>query len=114
SSFIDPPPYPSPRRGRGTLFRVRLRVLTPPTLSIRVKHTREDGVHVLEVALEAEHLGDLAVFEYGPDLRVFGDALSEVPLGLPGLHGVTLDDPVGVLAGHPPGGQLEEELAGED
>ncbi len=27
--FIDPPPYPSPRRGRGTLLHVRLRSLAP-------------------------------------------------------------------------------------
>jgi len=32
--FIDPPPYPSPRRGRGTLMRVWLRHFSSTPLAI--------------------------------------------------------------------------------
>ena len=41
-------------------------------------------------------------------------AARKSPFLLPGFHGVRLDELVGLLAQHPRGGQVEQELAGED
>src|SRR5206468_8176678 len=79
----------------------------------RREHAAEDRVHVAEVALEAEDLGQLGGGEDLLDLRVLGDAASEVAVRLPRLHGVALHHAVGVLPPHPTRGQLEQELAGE-
>src|SRR5436309_12877587 len=44
--IIDPPPYPSPRRGRGTLFRGRLRSLQ---IALEGRADQLLGVGVVEV-----------------------------------------------------------------
>ena len=52
--------------------------------------------------------------EAGGDLGDFGDFFAEDEVVLPGVHGVGLDEAVGVFAGHAGFGEVEEELAGED
>ena len=74
----------------------------------------EDGVDIGELAGVVEGAGELGGGEAGGDLGVAGDLVAEDEVFLPAAHGVGLDEAVGVFAGHACGGEVEEELAGED
>src|SRR6267378_4845564 len=58
------------------------------------KDSAEDRVHVAEVALEAEDLGQLGRGEDLLHLGVLGHAPAEIAIGAPRLHGVRLHHPV--------------------
>ncbi len=60
----------------------------------------EDDVGVAEEAGGLEALGQLGVVEV--DLAVASEEVAQVAPSLPRVHGVALDDAVGVVAGHPP------------
>src|SRR5437899_6504091 len=74
------------------------------------KDPSEDGVHVAEIPLEAEDLGQLGRGKDLLHLGVFGDAAAEIAVGAPRLHGVRLHYPVGVFPPHAARGQLEKKL----
>lgn len=59
-------------------------------------------------------MGDLLRGEQLFDFRVVFDGGTEVALFVPGAHGFTLDDAVGVFAEHARGGNVEQNLTGED
>ena len=61
-----------------------------------------------------EGAGELGWGEAGGDLGDAGDLVAEDEVLLPGAHGVGLDEAVGVFAAHAGGGEVEQELAGED
>ena len=78
------------------------------------EHPCEDGVDVGELAVVVEGADELGGGEAGCDLGDAGDLVAEDEVFLPGAHGVRLDEAVGVFAAHAGGGEIEQELAGED
>ena len=77
----------------GILRRVHLMILAFSDDSF------EDGVYVGELAVDVEGFGDFVGAEEFVDFRVGFDELTEVEVILPGVHGVGLDELVGVLRG---------------
>jgi len=83
------------------------------------EYTGEDGVDVGELAVDVEGGGDFFGAEAGCD---FGVGFDEVAVdegcgfvdGGPGVHGVGLDEAVGVFAGDAGFGEVEQELAAVD
>ena len=71
-------------------------------------------IDVGELAVDVEGGGDFSGREQCGDLGVGLDESAVVEIVLPGVHGVGLDEAVGVFAGDAGFGEVEQELAAVD
>ena len=76
--------------------------------SLLAKHPQEDLIHVFQLPLQVECVFDLPPRDLPGNLRIAQHQLPEVESFVPGLHGVALHNPVGVLAHHTVLDQIEQ------
>src|SRR6266446_9221480 len=78
--------------------------------SLPRKHSRENLVDVRELPPQVEGPLDLRPRHSSTNLRIVHDQLVEVEILLPCLHGVTLYQPISVLAGNSALDQVQQQL----
>src|SRR5450631_392684 len=64
------------------------------------EHPLEDGCHMLEVVVEVEGFADLGLAQRPDAFLIPQQFGQEVGALFPDLHGIALDQPVGILAGY--------------
>src|SRR5450631_2152170 len=78
------------------------------------EHPLEDCIHMLQVVAQVKCLTDFGLAQRPGHFLVSQQFRLEVLALLPDLHGIALNQAVGILAGDPGLGQIEQDLLGED
>jgi hypothetical protein len=69
--------------------------------NFRPEDPTEDRVHMVGVPIDTKDILDLRFIQERPNPRILSNPGEQVPLGLPHLHGMPLDNLISLLTGHP-------------